>query len=144
MMLGGLTRGLRAGRHSVRHASASAAAAKSKHFSVRMTDSGVAIITYDWPDNKVNALNAEVGAELQQTLQDIVSVVPWCCRLHHVPSCFAAHCAPRLVCGGGSPNTSRGGQGQCVSVWASPHITILLLQRHLFLPHTHTSTRAAL
>jgi len=73
MMLGGLTRSLRAGHHSVRHASATAAAAKMKHFSVRMTDSGVAIITYDRPDNKVNALNAEVGAELQQTLQAIES-----------------------------------------------------------------------
>jgi len=80
MMLGGLTRSLRAGHHSVRHASATAAAAKMKHFSVRMTDSGVAIITYDRPDNKVNALNAEVGAELQQTLQAIVSLTcrAWC------------------------------------------------------------------
>lgn len=62
-------------RTAVRHASAATAAAgsaKMKHFSVRMTDSGVAIITYDRTDNKVNALNAEVGAELQQTLAAIV------------------------------------------------------------------------
>jgi hypothetical protein len=35
-----------------------------KHFKVSTEEGGIAIITYDRTDNKVNALNTEVGTEM--------------------------------------------------------------------------------
>merc|ERR1719272_767125 len=43
--------------------------AKLKHFKCAVTPNGIAVINYDRADNKVNAINLEVGAELT-TLHD--------------------------------------------------------------------------
>ncbi len=56
-----------------------------KHVRYEVVDGGIAIITYDRADNKVNALNAEVGKEMEVLFNQLV-----CKYIHPLPSsCFA-------------------------------------------------------